>query len=55
MLIYLELDWENMNDEEVSNELCKIKGIGPWTADMFLIFRLGRTKYFATSGDIGIS
>ena len=39
-----ELDWEDMNDEEVSNELCKIKGIGPWTADMFLIFRLGRTN-----------
>ena len=48
-----ELDWENMNDEEVSNELCKIKGIGPWTADMFLIFRLGRTNVLPL-GDIGL-
>ena len=48
-----KLDWENMNDEEVSNELCKIKGIGPWTADMFLIFRLGRTNILPL-GDIGL-
>ena len=48
-----ELDWEDMNDEEVSNELCKIKGIGPWTADMFLIFRLGRTNVLPL-GDIGL-
>ena len=48
-----ELDWEDMSDEEVSNELCKIKGIGPWTADMFLIFRLGRTNILPL-GDIGL-
>ena len=48
-----ELNWEDMNDEEVSNELCKIKGIGPWTADMFLIFRLGRTNILPL-GDIGL-
>ena len=48
-----ELDWEDMNDEEVSNELCKIKGICPWTADMFLIFRLGRTNILPL-GDIGL-
>tara|TARA_B100000614_G_scaffold69813_1_gene62017 strand:- start:1021 stop:1632 length:612 start_codon:yes stop_codon:yes gene_type:complete len=48
-----DLNWENMNDDEVSNELCKIKGIGPWTADMFLIFRLGRTNILPL-GDIGL-
>ena len=48
-----ELDWEHMNDEEVSDKLCKIKGIGPWTADMFLIFRLGRTNILPL-GDIGL-
>ena len=48
-----ELDWEDMNDEEVSNKLCEIKGIGPWTADMFLIFRLGRTNVLPL-GDIGL-
>ena len=47
------LNWEDMNDNEVSNELCKIKGIGPWTADMFLIFRLGRTNILPL-GDIGL-
>ena len=45
--------WENMSDEEVTEELCKIKGIGPWTADMFLIFRLGRTNILPL-GDIGL-
>ena len=48
-----DLNWEDMNDDEVSNELCKIKGIGPWTADMFLIFRLGRTNILPL-GDIGL-
>ena len=47
------LNWEDMNDDEVSNKLCKIKGIGPWTADMFLIFRLGRTNILPL-GDIGL-
>ena len=46
-------NWENMSDEEVTEELCKIKGIGPWTADMFLIFRLGRTNILPL-GDIGL-
>lgn len=48
-----ERKWENMSDEEVTEELCKIKGIGPWTADMFLIFRLGRTNILPL-GDIGL-
>ena len=48
-----EKKWGNMSDEEVSEELCKIKGVGPWTADMFLIFRLGRTNILPL-GDIGL-
>ena len=48
-----EKNWENMSDQEVTEELCKIKGIGPWTADMFLIFRLGRTNILPL-GDIGL-
>ena len=48
-----EINWENMSDEEVTEELCKIKGIGPWTADMFLIFRLGRSNILPL-GDIGL-
>jgi len=29
-------------DEEVIEALCAVKGVGRWTAEMFLIFRLGR-------------
>ena len=31
-----------MTDDEIKTELIKIKGIGNWTADMFLIFSLNR-------------
>ncbi len=34
--------WNKMDDEEIINELTKIKGIGRWTAEMFLIFNLCR-------------
>ena len=27
-----------MSDEMVIKDLCKIKGIGPWSAEMFLMF-----------------
>lgn len=35
-------DWYAMEDEAVVAELCAIRGIGRWTADMFLIFNLQR-------------
>lgn len=31
-----------MSDAEVRDHLCQIKGVGPWTAEMFLMFRLRR-------------
>jgi len=40
-------------DEEVIAELTKIKGIGRWTAEMFLIFSLGRPNVFS-EGDLGL-
>jgi len=40
-------------DEEVINELTKVKGIGVWSAHMFLMFTLGRTNILPT-GDLGI-
>jgi len=40
-------------DEEVIKELTKVKGIGVWTAHMFLIFSLRRTNVLPT-GDLGI-
>jgi DNA-3-methyladenine glycosylase II len=32
----------DMSDEEVMDDLVAVRGIGPWTAEMFLIFSLGR-------------
>jgi DNA-3-methyladenine glycosylase II len=40
-------------DEEVSAQLIAIKGLGPWTADMFLMFHLGRPDVLPV-GDQGI-
>lgn len=34
--------WANMGDEDVISELIQIRGIGRWTAEMFLIFNLLR-------------
>jgi DNA-3-methyladenine glycosylase II len=34
--------WGAMDDEEVIADLCAIRGIGRWTAEMFLIFNLQR-------------
>lgn len=39
-------------DEEVTAELTRVKGLGPWTADMFMIFHLGRPDVLAV-GDLG--
>jgi 3-methyladenine DNA glycosylase/8-oxoguanine DNA glycosylase len=42
-----------MDDEEVIRRLTEIKGIGRWTAEMFLIFTLGRPDVFPAT-DLGI-
>lgn len=36
-----------MDDAAVIAELTKLKGIGPWTAEMFLMFALGRPDVFS--------
>lgn len=41
------------SDDEIIRELVAIKGIGEWTAQMFLIFCLGRLNVLPT-GDLGI-
>ena len=41
------------SDEEVIAELTQIKGIGVWTAQMFMMFSLGRMDVFP-DGDLGI-
>lgn len=35
-------DAEKMSDEELVKRLISVRGIGAWTVEMFLIFRLGR-------------
>ena len=40
-------------DEEVVVELTKVKGIGPWTAEMVLMFSLARPDIFSR-GDLGL-
>ncbi len=40
-------------DEEIVRELVAVNGIGVWTAEMFLIFRLGRPDVWAI-GDLGL-
>ena len=45
--------WKKTNDEDVINELVLIKGIGRWTAEMYLIFNLCRPDIFPVD-DIGL-
>lgn len=45
--------FNEMTDQETIDELVQIKGIGQWTAEMFLIFSLGREDIFS-SGDLGL-
>jgi DNA-3-methyladenine glycosylase II len=42
-----------LTDQEVIDELTQVKGIGVWTAHMFLIFALQRPDVLAT-GDLGV-
>ena len=45
--------WDKMNNEEIVQDLIQIKGIGRWTAEMFLIFNLCRADIFPLD-DIGM-
>jgi len=42
-----------LSDEEASAQLTAVKGLGQWTADMFLIFHLGRPDVLPV-GDLGV-
>ena len=42
-----------MNDEEILKQLTMIKGVGKWTAEMFLIFTLRRSDVFPVT-DLGV-
>lgn len=45
--------FEGMDDGAVINELTQIKGVGPWSAKMYLLFCLGRPDVFPVE-DLGI-
>ncbi len=42
-----------LSNEEITKELVAVKGIGEWTAHMFLMFCMGRTDVLPV-GDLGI-
>jgi DNA-3-methyladenine glycosylase II len=50
----LELDrLEQLTDEEVIEEIVAVRGLGVWTAEMFLLFHLERPDVLS-GGDLGI-
>ena len=46
-------DVESVGDEELIERLSAVPGIGRWTAEMFLIFQLGRLDVWPV-GDLGV-
>ena len=56
LVVKKEIDFRKiskLSDEQVIEELTKIKGIGNWTAQIYLMFCLQRTDIFPV-GDLGI-
>ena len=50
----LELDrLDELNDEEAIEEIVAVRGLGRWTAEMFLLFHLERPDVLS-GGDLGI-
>ena len=45
------LSWQS--DEQIVARLSQVRGIGPWTAEMFLFFQLRRLDVWPT-GDLGV-
>jgi len=45
---------QKMDEETIIEQLTKIKGIGRWTAEMFLMFALARPDVFS-HGDLGLN
>lgn len=52
-----DVSFKNINklsDEDVIKHLIQVKGIGPWTAEMFLMFSLARPNIFSHK-DLGLN
>jgi DNA-3-methyladenine glycosylase II len=45
--------WRRLTDDQIVERLSRVRGIGPWTAQMFLIFQLNRPDVWPT-GDLGV-
>jgi len=45
--------WQDMDDEALVADLTQVKGIGRWTAEMFMMFHLERPDVFPL-GDLGL-
>lgn len=45
--------WDEMTDEQIQRHLVAFRGIGPWTAEMVLMFHFLRPDVFSL-GDIGL-
>ncbi|MBI28743.1 MAG: DNA-3-methyladenine glycosylase [Pelagibacteraceae bacterium] len=45
--------WSKLKDNEIIDDLTSIKGVGIWTAEMFLIFSLGRSNVLPLK-DLGL-
>ena len=48
-----ETELHKQSDQEIIDQLVKIKGVGRWTAEMFLIFTLRRPDVFPVT-DLGV-
>ena len=42
-----------LSDDEVVQKLCQVRGVGPWTAQMYLMFNLGRPDVMPAT-DLGV-
>ena len=42
-----------MSDDEITERLCQVRGIGPWTVQMMLMFNLGRPDVLPAT-DLGV-
>ena len=45
--------WSALGDDQIVERLTRVRGIGPWTAQMFLMFYLNRPDVWPT-GDLGV-
>jgi len=48
-----DVDLSSLDDEELRNKLLDIKGLGPWSVDMFMLFDLHRSDVLPV-GDLGV-